>query len=118
MKYIILFLFFISFYIIYKKYDKIIYKDLYIDKSNIDGIGIFTKKNYNINDFIFTGIIDKNITSLGRKINHSWNPNTYLKKESNKYNIYANKYITKFKELTMNYKNTPDFIRKPLDSYK
>ena len=111
----IIFFIFITFSIIYYNHK---YNILYLSKSNIHGIGVFTKKDFNINDFIFTGIKHREITHFGSKINHSWNPNTYLKKINNNYNIYAKTHIKKNNELTIDYRYTPDFIQKPLHTYR
>jgi len=92
---------------------------LYINKSNIHGVGIFTKLNMIKNKKIYKAIEkNRNITYHGSKINHSNNPNTYLKETKNGWYIYASKYIKKFSELTLDYNKTPDFIMKPDPNWK
>lgn len=87
---------------------------LYIALSNIHGVGVFTKLNLLKNKKIYKAIDKyKNITYFGSKINHSNNPNTYIKETNDGWFIYSLNYIKKFTELTLNYNNTPDFIMKP-----
>ncbi len=93
--------------------------NLYIDKSNIHGVGVYTKKNYNKNDKIFLAIDNnKIITYIGSKINHSNNPNTQLLNTSEGWNIFALDKIKKNMELTANYNNSPDFINKANPNWK
>ncbi len=93
--------------------------NLYIDKSNIHGVGVYTKKNYNKNDRIFLAIDNnKRITYTGSKINHCNNPNTQLLNTSEGWNIVALDKIKKNMELTVNYNNTPDFIKKADPNWK
>jgi hypothetical protein len=93
--------------------------NLYIDKSNIHGVGVYTKKNYNKNDRIFLAIDNnKRITYTGSKINHCNNPNTELLTTSEGWNIVALDKIKKNIELTVNYNNTPDFIKKANPNWK
>lgn len=90
---------------------------LQFKKSNIHGNGLFSIKPLKKDEFIFTAIENENITSAGRKINHSWDPNSYLKQEKNIYNIYAKQNINANEELTIDYRDTPDFIAKPPPDY-
>jgi len=92
---------------------------LYIAPSNIHGVGIFTKLNLFTNKKIYKAINkNKNITYFGSKINHSNNPNTYLKETNNCWYVYSLNYIKKYSELTLDYNNTPDFIMKPDPNWK
>ncbi len=86
----------------------------YIAKSNIHGVGLFVNNNYKKDEKIIM-VIDKyeNITKLARKINHSNNANTIIRKKSDGWYIYAIQDIKKFTEITINYNDTPDFIVKP-----
>jgi len=87
---------------------------LYVASSLIHGVGIFTKLNLFKNKKIYKAINkNKNITFFGSKINHSNNPNTYLKETNDGWFIYSLNYIKKMSELTLNYNDTPDFIMKP-----
>jgi SET domain-containing protein len=98
---------------------------LYIDKSNIEGRGLFCKKDLKIGECV--GLLarvygdDKfDDKPFGRYINHFEDSNLDLKIVSNLENriIYvlgvANKYISKGNELTANYKDKnapkPNFI--------
>lgn len=86
----------------------------YIAKSNIHGVGLFVNKSYKKGEKIMIVIDnDKNITKLARKINHSNNANTIIKKKNDGWYIYALQDIKKDNELTINYNDTPDFIAKP-----
>ena len=91
-----------------------------IAKSKIHGNGIIANKNILKDTKIETAIINKYITPyFGRKINHcELNNNTYLKKEGNSYYIYAKRNIMKGEELTVDYNNTPAFIKKPKNNFK
>lgn len=92
---------------------------LYIAPSLIHGVGIFTKLNIMKDKKIYKAIDkNRNITFFGSKINHSNNPNAYLKKINSSWYIYSINYIKKFTELTLNYNDTPDFIMKPDPKWK
>jgi hypothetical protein len=106
---------------LYRKYNIREYynNNLYLSKSNIEGVGVFCNKDYQINQQIFKAIEnDKNITEIGRKINHCNNPNTSLHKYDDGWYIVASKNINKNTELTVDYTYTPDFIRKPDPNWK
>lgn len=93
--------------------------NIYVDKSNIHGVGVYTKMPYNKNDRIFLAINnDKQITQIGSKINHCYNPNTTLLETSEGWNIVALDKIKKNMELTLNYNNTPNFIKKANPNWK
>ena len=50
-----------------------------VSKSNIHGIGVFSKVNLDPNDYIDVAIdSNKVVTLFGSKINHSWSPSTQL----------------------------------------
>lgn len=110
---IIIFIIFVI-YILYHKKEHFIIKP-----SKIQGVGLYSDKNYNPNTLLFTAI-DKNkiVTYLGSKINHCNNPNTYLIKENNIWNVYSKIHINQGTELTINYNNTPHFIKKPNPEWK
>ena len=93
------------------------HKFINIKPSNIEGVGLFTDKNCHKDEFLFSAINGVVITPIGSKINHSWNPNTYLKRDLINYNVYVKKNIPKNTELTIDYRNTPFFIAKPNKSY-
>lgn len=87
---------------------------LYIDNSRIHGVGVYTDRKININDFILTAISSNRIiTEIGLKVNHSLNPNSYLLFTNNKWNLYSQEEIFPNEEITCNYNiNTPYFIKK------
>ncbi len=91
--------------------------NVYIDKSNIHGVGVFAAKNFDINEFIFTVIRNHSITPIGRKINHSYKPNCVLIKHRNDFHVYSNKKIDKYTELTVDYTFTPYYIKKPWEYF-
>lgn len=94
-------------------------ESFYINKSRIEGIGIFSDNDYNSNIFLFRGINNnKEITYLGSKINHCNNPNTYLVKTKDGWDIYSKTDIKKNEELTIDYNYTPNFIKKPNPNWK
>lgn len=88
--------------------------NLYIYKSDIHGDGLYTNKKINKNNYICLLINNnKKITYFGTKINHSFTPNTKLQHTENGWHIIALKNINKNTELTVDYNDTPDFIKKP-----
>ena len=106
------------------------YSNYYISKSNIQGVGVFTKKDISKNKTI--GIVMSNkiptnilfiplITNdLGKYINHSFSPNCYLSYDKNKYLYYikSSKSLKKHTEITLNYnKNKPILIEGSKEHY-
>lgn len=92
-----------------------------IAKSTIHGVGLFVTKDIGMNEYIDTAIrSDRSITFFGSKINHSWTPNTQLVFDSvhKVYDIYSKYPIKAGTELTVDYTFTPDFINKPLQTWK
>lgn len=82
--------------------------------SSIQGTGLFADKAYKKHDVLFKAIEnDQTITETARKINHCNHPNTYLKREPAGWYIYANTDLTKDTELSVDYNDTPEFIKKP-----
>ena len=98
---------------------KIIDDGLFINKSNIQGVGVFTSKDIKNGNHIYK-VIDsnRNINFIGSKINHSYKPNSILKKNiDNSYSLFAIKFINKNSEIVADYTNTPNFINKPDPSW-
>lgn len=104
-----------------------IYKKNYkLAKSNIHGTGLFSNYFFKKNDIIgiaitFSYAIYPNVTDdLGKWINHSYNPNSFIYYDSNKYVYFlvAGKDIYENTEITMDYRNTPWYIQKPGLNYK
>ena len=93
----------------------------YSKKSKIHGLGIFLKKKINKNKLIGLGIYYNflNIPFVTKKfgslINHSKEPNCYLKYDFKKkiYNVYSLKIIKKDEEITLNYNDLPWFCCGP-----
>ena len=123
--YIIILLF--LFIIIYKCFENK-QKNYIIKKSNINGVGIFANTNIkkdNLIDLVFTQKLDSNnklysdITQyFGSKLNHCYiNNNAYLKNIDNKFYLYAKKNIQLGNEITVNYNNTPNTIKKAEKHY-
>lgn len=70
-----------------------------VKKSNIEGVGCFSKITYEPDQIIGEGLYGDFKTELGRYINHSDKPNTYLKAGK----FIALKKITPGEELLVNY---------------
>jgi hypothetical protein len=110
--------------------------DFTIGKSNIQGLGLYTKRRRLKDDKLFVAIqSNKTVTPVGSKINHcpgkfkhkadaaySILPNTYLStsadKDTGEWWIIAGRNIDAGEELTVDYTNTPDFIKKPDPSWR
>ena len=110
--------------------------DFTIDKSKIQGLGLFSKRIRVKGEKLFVAIdANKKVTPIGRKINHcpgkdadgivptdSILPNTVLSTEPDKTTrdwwIIADRNINVGEELTMDYTHTPNFIKKPDPSWR
>ena len=102
----------------------------HICKSNIDGKGIIASQNVKKGEFIGAAIDDEEMirskdgihrdtrTRLGRTLNHQDKENTIQKSEDNTLNVYAKNNIKEGEEITLNYKNAPDYIDKNIEGYK
>lgn len=88
---------------------------LYSDSSKIKGAGrgILTSKPIRKGAYLFTTIIDKNVTPAAAMINHCNKSNTEQYKKGNKWLLYAEKEIPAGEELLLNYNNAPSFILDP-----
>ena len=102
--------------------------DFTIAPSEIQGIGLFTKRARVKGERLFVAIhADKTVTPVGSKINHcpgkdvdaarSILPNTILSetpdKTTGEWWIIALRDIDAGEELTVDYNGTPEFINKP-----
>ncbi len=59
-------------------------------------------------------ILDYRITHyLGKWVNHSYEPNAVMEEVDSGYYIITNQLVNKGEEITINYENTPGFIKKP-----
>jgi hypothetical protein len=102
----------------------------YLDDSDIHGTGVFASRNIDSKENIgavrrtrgevsdYREGVDFVRTELGRKVNHQFKNNSYLKKEERDYNLYSAKKINKGSEITANYKDTPSFIDSNTKGYK
>jgi hypothetical protein len=82
---------------------------VYVDKSNIEGDGLFAAKKIKKGEKIGTAHINGQPTPIiGKKHNHSDNPNMISKKKGNQRDIFANRDIEKGEELTTNYRMQPE----------
>lgn len=92
-----------------------------ISKSNIHGMGVHANKNIRVNEVIGIAItfdyyiIPRITQDLGVWINHSYNPTSYLvyDKNSSNYLLVSSKNMRRGDEITVNYNDTPWFIKKP-----
>lgn len=87
-------------------------KEIELKKSSIHGIGCFTTKNYSKNSLIGKVLNNNYKTELGRYVNHSSDPNVYLK--DNKF--FALKNIKKNTELLVNYITNLKTLTKQMES--
>lgn len=102
-----------------------LYKNNYkLQKSNIDGFGLFANMNIKKNEIIGIAIyfllgIPHITQDFGKWINHSYKPNSKLvySEKTNKYYIVAIKNIKINEEITANYNDTPWFIQKAKSYY-
>jgi SET domain-containing protein len=85
--------------------------ELYVEKSQIQGMGIYSKKNLGANEYLMAAIIDKSVTPPAGMVNHSWTPNCKIvNKGGDNWDMYAIQNIRAGTELTMNYNETPSYI--------
>lgn len=99
--------------------------NFYLAPSGIHGTGLFANKSFTrgniigvaMHFFLFVPIIT---SELGQWINHSYVPNCKIHyyDKKNKYYLVALKEINKNDELTINYNDTPWYIRGPESHYK
>ena len=90
----------------------------WVGKSRIAGEGLFCSEPLMKDQRLFKAITsDHQITEDARKINHCNRPNTYMIKEEDGWWVYAKKDLEKDTELSIDYRDTPDFIKKPDPSW-
>ena len=103
----------------------------HICKSNIDGQGAIASQNIKKGELIGTAFTDEEAakpvlgqtqydtrTRLGRTLNHQDTENAIQRSENNKLNVYAKNAIKEGDEITINYKNAPDYVDKNTEGYK
>ena len=83
-----------------------------IRKSSIHGKGIFTTKSIKPGQTVCSARIKNMRTSGGRYINHSGNPNVFLKQQSSNFYFVALTEIESGSELTANYFENLKLIRR------
>jgi len=83
-------------------------RDIVLKESNIEGKGCFTTKKYKPKEKIGMVLYGNGKTELGRYVNHSSNPNVYLKKGW----FIALKDIPPDTELLVNYFHNFETIKK------
>jgi len=89
-------------------------KKYYVDKSDIQGHGVFAKDDMKKNDIV--GLLhvikklgsDYDFTELGRMHNHSDNPTCHNLLKNNKRYLVASKDLRRGEELTTDYRLQPD----------
>lgn len=102
-----------------------------VDKSNIDGKGAIAAQDIKKGELIGTAFTDEEAakpvlgqtqydtrTRLGRTLNHQDTENAIQRSENNKLNVYAKNAIKEGDEITINYKNAPDYVDKNTEGYK
>jgi SET domain-containing protein len=86
----------------------------YISKSHIDGVGLFAAVNVFPGDTLGVAIDGRTITPMGSKINHSWSPNCRIRAVGHQWILYVVRPVPQGTEFTVDYRDTPDFIKKPM----
>nr|QBK85504.1 MAG: SET domain protein [Marseillevirus LCMAC101] len=95
----------------------------YVGKSSIAGRGAFTSRPIQKGEIIDIGInyllFVPYVTEFGSWINHEWDPNSVVKYDLNDdvYYVRALKYLPANTEITVDYKETPNYISGPEDWY-
>ena len=100
-----------------------------IEKSDIQGKGVFASKNFKKGELVGMAVTDEEAlkpsstfkdarTKLGKYLNHQTKHNASLKSENNTLNIYTEKAINKDDEITVNYKKGPNYIDGDLEGFK
>lgn len=92
----------------------------YLGRSPIHGLGVFPTRPFHPGRFLFE-IIDsnRNVTPIGRKVNHCWKPNTKLvQHHDGTWWLVSYNSIRQGEELTVDYRDTPSFIKKPLPEWR
>ena len=95
-------------------------KSYKVGKSNIEGVGVFAKKDIKPGDYIGKAhtinqlYTDYDFTDLGKNHNHSENPNAQNVLVGNERHFVATKPIKKGTEITTNYRLQPD-LEQPED---
>ena len=93
-----------------------------INEGMIDGLGVIADKDFRKGEFIDTAFEDESKvvnmpmvdtrTIIGKSLNHKKDPNAMNVSENNQLNVYALKDIKAGEEITVNYNNAPDYVKK------
>ena len=100
-----------------------------IKKSDINGKGVFASKDFEKGELVGMAVTDEEAvtdtvnfrdarTKLGKYLNHQNKENAALKSENNTLNIYTNVPIRKGEEITVNYKNGPNYVDGDVEGFK
>ena len=100
-----------------------------VQKSDINGKGVFASKNLKKGELVGLAVTDeeavtdtKNFrdarTEIGRYLNHQNKENAALKSENNTLNTYAKNTIKKGEEITVNYKKGPNYVDGDVEGFK
>ena len=100
-----------------------------IEKSDIQGKGVFASKNFKKGELVGMAVTDEEAvtdvvnfrdarTDLGKYLNHQNKENAALKSENNTLIIYTNVPIRKDEEITVNYKKGPNYIEGDVEGFK
>ena len=97
-----------------------------IEKSDIQGKGVFASKNLKKGEFIGAVITNAgkdprtkgNQTDIRKKLNHQSSDNSIMKKEDGDFNLYSKEDVKSGEELTTNYKNLPWWVNKDTAGFK
>ena len=96
----------------------------YIDKSNIHGVGVFTKNKLKKDEKLFQVLKGSIVTPLARKVNHCQKEksNSYVKQDEfdkRKWFLYALRDIKSEEEILSDYNDAPSqFIQRPNKEWK
>lgn len=95
----------------------------YIAPSPIQGVGVFASRDFQAGEFIEVGIdavLGRITKGFGNLINHSWTPNAQViwNPTTWTYDCVAKTTIPAQTEITIDYHETPWFIKKPDPNWK
>lgn len=90
-----------------------------IEKSNINGLGVFSNIYIKKGEYLFEVVnTDKKISYLGSYVNHCNKPNTKLVEHNNTWWLISLDDILPNTEVIADYNDTPYFIKKPDPNWK
>jgi SET domain-containing protein len=98
--------------------------NFYIHKSNVHGVGVFTKNNLKKDEKLFQVLKGTSVLPLAKKVNHCQKEksNSYVKQDEfdkRKWFLYASKDINSKEEIVSDYNDAPSqFIQRPNKEWK